>query len=686
MKLRHIALCSVLSLTVSALPASADNLISVFKQAQISDPTFKQAQSVWMSARENLPIARAGYLPQVSITGTGTRSYNHFEPTTATVNTNGYFWSYGYGLTLSQPIFNAVNWAAIRGAKASVKAATATYSAAAQDLMVRTATAYFNVQKAYEKLRFTIANKRAVWRQLDTARQQFKVGLIAITGVYDAQSVYDQANAAEIADRNALDNAIENLRAITGVHYHVLKGIGARVPLVTPKPKNINEWVRIAELQSYALRAQEFTVVQAHEAIHQAAFGWTPQLALEGTWNTNFNTDFNRSQNIKSQQGTLGLAVTFPVIQGGLVIASARQARYNYLTATAQLEFTHRSVVNSARQSFLGVISGISQIKADRQSIISAQKAVEATKAGYAVGTRTMVDVLDDLQSLYQTQAQLADDQYNYLLSIITLKQAAGTLSMDDLRQINSWLRKTVRFRLSSQQYAIAKSPVRVAAHKATVPHMIPRHALMITPPSIISTSTGKATVKTTRVVKRKQHTGSVTIKQVAKKMSHTSKKTTLAATTSHFGVAKKPHPASKHAVKRAVGVKKVSAVKRTRVIHTKRVAKKKHSVRTTHKRHHRTSTLAAHTPQHPFVIQLYAATQASKATHFLNRNPEKRELRIIKQGRYYKVVYGGFDDQVDAEIALHTLPSTLDKYKPWVLHLSMVKVQGPVSLPKPIV
>src|SRR3990167_8008315 len=193
LRITKYALIAVAGMATTSVRAT--NLMQVYRQAMKSDQIFAQAQSTWQSQKMNLPIARANYLPQVGLTGGGTRNYTRSVPSALSSfsgSGNGYTWQYNYALTATQPIFNMPAWDAIKSASASVKSATATYLAAQQSLMQRTATAYFDVLEAYDQLRYTIANKRAVWQQFVTAREQFRVGLIAVTDEYDAHSQYDQ--------------------------------------------------------------------------------------------------------------------------------------------------------------------------------------------------------------------------------------------------------------------------------------------------------------------------------------------------------------------------------------------------------------------------------------------------------------------------------------------------------------
>ena len=456
MKIRTLLIYSAISASLVAVAPSAlaANLMQVYRQALKSDPAFQKAESVWESEKENLPIAWSGYLTHFDIQAHINRLDRRAKPVSQSFSFNGTINDYGYSLTLTQPILNAANWMAIKEARAAVKSATATYMAASQDLMVRTATAYFDVLTASEKLRFTLANKRAVLRQLDTAQQKFNVGLIAITGVYDAQSAYDQALANEIVDRNALYNRMEDLRAITGRHYYSLYGIKKQVPLLKPKPNNIFSWVKVAEKQNYDLEASHFAMLAAEQNIHKQRQSRYPVINGILNYDDAFQTGLAPpAGSFEVKTRFIGVSADFPAFQGGGIIARTHQARYDYLTASNVFVFTHRDVVNKTRQSFLGVVSGISRIKADAQTISSSQKKLEATEAGLSVGTRTMDDVLDSLATLYDAQNTYAEDQYTYLSEIIALKDAAGTLSARDLQQITGWLKKNTIFDLPRKYY-----------------------------------------------------------------------------------------------------------------------------------------------------------------------------------------------------------------------------------------
>lgn len=644
-------------IAIVVLPAQADDLMQVYYQALHSDPTFKEAQATWLSSKEALPIARAGYLPQLTAAGAYTRSYERNKPGTV-LAPRGYFWAHNFNLSLSQAIFNAATWKAIKGAAADVKSATATYAAAQQDLMVRTVTAYLSVLQAYDRLRFTLAKKRAVYRQLVTAEQQFRVGLIAITGVYDAQTVYDQAIADEIQNRNDLNNRLEDLRAITGKHYRQLTGLTRQVPLFTPKPNDINEWVRVSELQNYTLQAQDYTVQATHQNIGQQQAGRYPVVNLVGTYGTTYTSDDPVGFNTSQTNVTAGLSINFPLFQGGLVSASVRRAIYDYESAVSQLDFVHRDVVRQTRQAFLGVISGISRVKAALQAIVSQQKALKATEAGYTVGTRTMVDVLNDLSTLYNRQQQYADDQYAYVSDIISLKEAAGTLSVKDLEQVNSWFSKSIRFKLSPEVYGLP-----------------PRYVSTRYPKKKESDKTTTKDNKKDKVTQQKADINSIT--KVNEKDKVTQQKTDINSTT-------KDNEKDK-ITQQKTDVNSITKNKDTvpndtttqpqnnsNDLNSKSVKPDDSDQKTNkqieeNKSYNNSVAAPVKKNRFAYAIQLFASHEQKKAMRFLKAQELKSKLRVVRWYTWYKVVYGQYKDISDARVALKELPTSLRKNKAWI-------------------
>jgi len=429
-----------------ALPAHvyATDLMDIYKQALENDTVFKNAYDTYMSTAESIPQARAALLPQVTVTGQASRSY--LKVLAGGLGTNAYYANSLWQVTASQALFNYQAWAQVAQAKASVKSAQALFNDSAQDLILRTAKAYFEVLFAKDTLDFAEAKKRANKRQFDQATQRFQVGLDAITSVYEAKAAYDQSIATVISARNNQVNQSENLRKLTNHVYESLAPLrGSKIPLVKPVPNDVNQWIDTGLKQNYKLFAAKYSLEAARDNVKALSSGAWPVLSLQSTTGQNRNDVSANSFFLPKEQtqSNIALAMNFPVFQGGLVKSQTRQAQYDFQSYSEQLEQTYRDVVVNSRIAFNTITDGISKVRADRQTIISQKNSLDSTEAQFEVGTRTMVDVVNAQQRLFEAQEQLARDQYNLINAILTLKYLAGTLNVNDLELINSWLATT---------------------------------------------------------------------------------------------------------------------------------------------------------------------------------------------------------------------------------------------------
>ncbi len=422
----------------------ATDLMDIYKQALENDTQFKAAYDNYMSSTEAVPQARAALYPQVGINTLVGRNLQNV--TVGGSNTNLAFGSNQWQVTASQAIFNYKVWAQINQAKASVKAAQATFNNAAQNLVLRTAKAYFDVLFAKDTLDFAEAKKRANKRQYDQATERFNVGLDAITSVYEAKAAYDQSIATVISSRNNQINQSENLRKLTNHVYEALAPLkNSQIPLIKPEPADVNEWIDAGLKQNYNLLSAKYALESSKENVKALSAGNWPVLSIQSNATQTHNgvdagSFFAPS---KQTQASVALAMNFPIFQGGLVQSQTRQAQYNFQSSSEQFEQAYRDVEVNSRIAYNTINDGISKVKADRQTIISQRNSLESTEAQFEVGTRTMVDVVNAQQRLFEAQEQLANDQYNLIYSILTLKYLAGTLNVTDLEQVNSWLATT---------------------------------------------------------------------------------------------------------------------------------------------------------------------------------------------------------------------------------------------------
>ncbi|MEO8401164.1 MAG: TolC family outer membrane protein [Gammaproteobacteria bacterium] len=435
----------VIALSMHLNAWAANDLIQAFRDGVSSDPTYQQAIAQRLSTREGVPISLAGLLPFISaslIQPSATRTL-----TSGAVQGNTLYTQNGYNvaLNLSQTVFDFGKFAGLSSASALAKGADATLSAATQDLMLRVATAYFTILKDQDNLVYIKSTRAAYYKQLDQVTQQYRVGLKTVTEVYTAKASYETSIANYIAAEATLATDKENLRAMTGVMYPSLLRLSDSFPLVTPEPADIDAWVTTAGQQNWLIKAAQFSAKSSRDIIKQQFAGHLPTMNLQGSYVDNYYRSsgdpflFSRGS---SQTHTSSASINFniPLVAGGLVVAQTAQAKYNYEVALQQLEFQLRSTLTLTRQSYLNVVAGISKIAADKLSIKSNISSLRGMEAGYRVGTEILVNVLNQQQNVVQAQQQYASDRYAYVINLLTLKQAAGTLSEQDLFAVNMWL------------------------------------------------------------------------------------------------------------------------------------------------------------------------------------------------------------------------------------------------------
>ena len=414
-------------LLVATWQAVAENLLEVFESALESDPEFLAAGADNRAAQEIRPQARAGLLPEASLSFTSQWNERQPQPDTRSDNLT---------LNVEQPIWRRDRRIAIDQADSRIARADALYAAARQDLMVRVAERYFGVLEAEDELGFARATLEAFEQQLEQSRQRFEVGLIPITDVEEAKAGFDLSKAQLIAAENALDIAREALRETTGAYQEKLAPL-TEMPLVTPEPEDIDEWTEIALDRNPRLLAARHDTETARREIRRIQAGHSPVLDAVGSIGLN---DSGSSPTGETRRTNVGLRLSFPLYRGGSILSRTRESRHRYQRTLDVLERERRRAQRETRGAYLGVESGISRVRALEQAVRSSRAAAEAIEAGFQVGTRTSVDVLDAQRDLFRARRDLSEARYGYVLDVLRLKRAAGTLSEDDLQLIAIWL------------------------------------------------------------------------------------------------------------------------------------------------------------------------------------------------------------------------------------------------------
>ena len=422
-----------------SLHAQAGGLLDNYQLAHENDPQLRAAEATRNAQLEVRPQSVAALLPNIAITAntdhisTETKSNFQFNP-----SRDESFNSHGYSLTLTQPVYRHDRIVALRQADSTVAQAEADYAAAEQDLMLRLSVAYFDLLAAQDNLEFANAEKEATARQLEQAKQRFEVGLIAITDVYEAQAQFDLTVAQAISAENVLSNAREALQEITANYEQQPQSLQADIPLITPEPADIEAWVALATKQNLVLSSAQYASDVASEEVNRLRAGHYPTLDIVASRSTsNSNSGFGS----ESDTDRISLQLNVPIYSGGSVNSQTRQASYNAEAARQALIQTRRSVLRQTRDAYQGVIAELSRVKALSQAVKSSEKAMEATQAGFEVGTRTIVDVLLSQRELFRAKRDYSRSRYDYILNTLRLKQAAGSLSKSDIESVNQLMK-----------------------------------------------------------------------------------------------------------------------------------------------------------------------------------------------------------------------------------------------------
>jgi outer membrane protein len=434
-----------LALALSAFPLAghSEDLLDAYREARANDPVLSQAEATRLATGEGVTQARALMLPQLNGSFGLTQQQSGSNLSNSSIAGSDHSRTRALSATLTQTVVDLSQWANLSAARSTAESQDATYQAAVQDLYVRVTTAYFGVLTSQDALIFAKANEDAYKEAYDQADQRFKVGLSAITDVYQAKSYYELAKAQTIAAQNTLNDSREALTQITGKPVGELKKLREDLPLTPPNPADPNQWVQAALASNATIQAGQYTVESAEHSINAARAGHLPTLnasvsrGKDSTWlqHGNYNVPGNGEYGT-----TVGLSVNIPIFSGGATQSRVRQSIYQRDEAQDSLESTRRQVVRDTLNYYRSVLAGISQVEANKASVDSGQKALEATRAGFDVGTQTMLNVLNAIQTLTQAESSYSQSRHGLVLDQLQLKESAGSIDLKDVEMVNAML------------------------------------------------------------------------------------------------------------------------------------------------------------------------------------------------------------------------------------------------------
>lgn len=441
--------CTFVSLCGFSSFSYSETLEEIYKQALENDHLFRAAQASYDAGKEAKNLGRAGLLPSLN----GSASWQSFERED-TLNevppevSNSDSTTTGYSISLEQVLFDMSAWHNYKRGEASAEASAAQLKSAEQNLIIRTAQAYFDALKAVDDLETALSEEDALKHQLEQTRQRFQVGLTAITEVHEAQAAFDSSTVNRLTAEGQLGIAFEALEVITGRPTNILSPLSKEFPVVNPTPADREQWVEFALENNYNLSAASLRAKSAKEDAKSAKSGHYPTVTASAsvTNNTIEDNEFP-VPDLDREDQMIALNLRVPLFNGGGVSAARRQASANAEFERENYLQTQRDVIQNARSLHLAVVTGAASVKARAQAITSSQSALDATQAGYEVGTRDLVDVLNAQRNLFRAQRDYSAALYAYVIFTLQLKEVAGMLEPKDVTELSNWLdaNKSVR-------------------------------------------------------------------------------------------------------------------------------------------------------------------------------------------------------------------------------------------------
>jgi outer membrane protein len=454
------AALSALAIFLSAASVQADSLRDIYELALENDAQLKAEEATYLARRETENLSRSALLPQVGTaysyqnTDTDTKaiSPDFTQPSIPDIRTksNRDVDTDGYVISLDQTLFDLSAWFSFQSGKEVTREAEATFAANQQNLIVRVVEAYLLVLRTQDNLAASRAQERAFERQLEQTQQRFEVGLIAITDVYEAQAARDLAQVERIVDENDVEVALERLSVLTGQPNHGdLNVLVEDFEIKPPDPLDRAAWVEFALANNFQVLASRYREEASRQTARANRFEHAPKVTggyeysdfdVDGNLDVEPDTGFNTQPDSSIDEHLWKVQVTLPLYSGGAISANRRQAAQQFNAAREERINLTRNTVTNTRSLHMTVLSDVSRIAARKQSIISSRSSVDATQAGYEVGTRNVVDVLNAQNTLFSAERDYANSRYDYILNMMRLKEQSGLLSPEDVLRLDTFL------------------------------------------------------------------------------------------------------------------------------------------------------------------------------------------------------------------------------------------------------
>lgn len=430
---QFISLIALIALTSTS--AKAETLADIYQSAVENDPIAGAARATYQANKETLKQGRAVLLPQLTASSRKVEpsSDDNIEPIKTT-----------YAASLSQSLFNVPAWFQFQSAKKMDQVAEAQFATQQQSLIIRVSESYFNVLRAYDNKQTRKAEELAIQRQLEQVTERFEVGLLPITDVHEIQAIFDDASVNSLEANGALDIAFDQLQVLSGKNHSQLAGLKDDFVAKAPNPIDSESWVAFALANNFELKASLLAQQAAIQTAKAAKAQHLPKITISADYSKRDVEATTAAEGMVTEQTAINLNLNMPIFSGGLISSQARQSSYQAQAAEQNYIAAKRNTMQAARSNHQLAITNAARVKARKQAITSAESALKATQAGYDVGTRNIVDVLVAQRTLFQAKRNFSNARYDYILSMMRLKQVAGQLSPEDVYELNNWLNTSI--------------------------------------------------------------------------------------------------------------------------------------------------------------------------------------------------------------------------------------------------
>jgi outer membrane protein len=437
-------------LLLAAQGAGANDLKQFYELALTRDTTLQAAHFQRDALVEARPQALAQWLPQLSANASAVRERASFDAgpalgtqaadcaisSTATTQ-RCYGTARTLGLNLSQTLWSFQSFSLVKEANFQVAAAEASYQGAEQSLLLRVAQAYFGILSAADQLATNVAERETFTTLLNQAKSREQTGVGPRSDVEQAQAFFDATEQSVIDARNALDDANLALSQIVGQHVDKVAPLREDIPLLSPQPATVDEWVASARQDNFDVRTAQLNMEAASKDISVQRGRALPTISLTGS-GSKITQDDVLGGNQKLD--TVGVSFSWPIFQGGAVASAVRQSRALFRQSQVNYEALQRTTEVQTRAAFRGIVTGIQRIRAAHRAVDSGQVAVDAMRRNVEFGTGNEFELLNAQNNYYAARRAYAQSRYDYLTNVLTLKQQAGRLTEQDLVAIDNLL------------------------------------------------------------------------------------------------------------------------------------------------------------------------------------------------------------------------------------------------------